>query len=107
MTREDILRALRDEFRANTRSRLTEMDRLLDQLRRSPDSETLRELERHFHGLAGLGGTYGYQSVTSLSREGESLAEDGFSVPVAADYDKLSEILRAIAAAIEEVPDSE
>jgi chemotaxis protein histidine kinase CheA len=107
MTREDILRALRSEFRDNTRSRLVAMNGLLEQLRREPDSARLRELERHFHGLAGLGGTYGYSSVTSASREGETICEDGLSSPDAVDHEQLAGILAEISRAIEEVPDNE
>ena len=105
MSREDILRALRDEFRQNTRERLTEMHALLERLRTSPDSETLRDVERHFHGLAGLGGTYGYATITSLSQEGESMC--GSTAPPELDFDRLSGILTTIAEAIEDVPDSE
>jgi chemotaxis protein histidine kinase CheA len=107
MTREDILRALRDEFRENTRFRLVEMHSLLERIELLPDAATLRELERHFHGLAGLGGTYGYQSVTSLSREGENICESGAPNPDAVDYSRLAGIVSRIAGAIEEAPDSE
>jgi len=101
MTREDILRALREEFRGNTRERLAEMAALLGDARRTPDSTRLRDLERHFHGLAGLGGTYGYQSITELSREGEEICEGGFATPDLADYDRLAAILADLAGAIE------
>lgn len=105
MTREDILRALRDEFRENTRARLTEMSSILDELARVPDPARLRELERHFHGLAGLGGTYGYQSVTTLSREGEDLCGDALDTPgTAADLTRLTDIVAGIASEIRQVP---
>lgn len=107
MTREDILRVLRNEFRDNTRGRLVEMSSILDQLRLEPDSVRLRELERHFHGLAGLGGTYGYSSITSASREGETICEGGNPSTGAVDYERLAGILAELARAIEEVPDSE
>jgi chemotaxis protein histidine kinase CheA len=101
MSREDILRVLRNEFRNNTRERLAEMTALLERARCNPDDIRLRELERHFHGLAGLGGTYGYQSVTELSREAENLCETSFGSPESVDLDRLSAILSAIAREIE------
>lgn len=107
MSREDILRALRDEFRSNTRDRLVEMSELLGLLVDEPDENQLRVLERHFHGLAGLGGTYGYQSVTSMSREGEDVCAGSAPSPSEADIDRLRRILAALEAAIEEAPDSE
>jgi len=107
MTREDILRALREEFRENTRARLIEMSGLLKTLSSAPDAARLESLERHFHGLAGLGGTYGYASVTALSREGEDACANGAPSPETVDFVRLSEILSALSDAIEEVPDSE
>jgi len=107
MTREDILRALREEFRENTRTRLVEMSGLIETLSSDPDADQLHSLERHFHGLAGLGGTYGYASVTAISREGEDACAHGASSPEAVDFARLADILAIISAAIEEVPDSE
>lgn len=107
MSREDILRVLRNEFRSNTRERLSEMTVLLDRVTSGPEGARLRELERHFHGLAGLGGTYGYQSVTELSREAENLCEAGFEAPESVDYDRLSAILSELAREIEVDHDSE
>jgi chemotaxis protein histidine kinase CheA len=107
MSREDILHALRDEFRANTRERLVEMSALLERVRETPDESKLRSLERHFHGLAGLGGTYGYQPVTVLAREGEVLCEQSMASPAAIDCDQLAAIMSALSGAIEHDPQSE
>lgn len=107
MTREDILRSLRDEFRENTRVRLVEMSALLERIAEAPDSTSARELGRNFHGLAGLGGTYGYQSVTALSREGEDLCEAGVTSAASIDCSRLAAIVESIAEAIEEAPDNE
>lgn len=107
MTREDILRSLREEFRENTRVRLGEMSALLEHIAEAPDSTNVRELGRNFHGLAGLGGTYGYQSITALSREGEDLCEAGAACADSVDYSRLAAIVESIAEAIEEAPDNE
>ena len=95
------LRALREEFRENTRDRVVEMRALVTTIETSPDSNRLRDLERHFHGLAGLGGTYGYDSVTALSREGEDLCEEAADAPATVDTRRLSEILSSVLVAIE------
>ncbi len=107
MSREDILSGLREEFRANTRERLAEMNDLVATIDEALDLERVRVLERHFHGLAGLGGTYGYANVTALSREGEDICEDGASGTDSLDLRRLSEIVSQLLAAIERTPDNE
>lgn len=63
---------LRERFRAATIPRLAVMSALLDRLARDPaDAEARRELTRHFHGLAGMGGTHGFPRVSELAEEAE------------------------------------
>jgi diguanylate cyclase (GGDEF)-like protein len=63
---------LRGRFRETSRIRLDEMASLLDALARDPrDAESLRKLAKHFHGLAGMGGTYGFPRVSELGDEAE------------------------------------
>ena len=72
--REEILATLREEFRVNTRQRLDEMARLADEVAGGNASSCI-DLRRHFHGLAGLGGTYGYNTVSEIGRAGEKLCQ--------------------------------
>ncbi len=63
---------LRVRFRETTAIRLREMTSLLDVLDRDrSDLAALQLLARHFHALAGLGGTYGYPRVSELGDEGD------------------------------------
>lgn len=69
---EDALRKLRGDFLVGAGTRLDEMEQALGRLAFDPgDSETARGLLRHFHGLAGAGGSYGLPQVSSLGGEGE------------------------------------
>ncbi len=40
--------------------------------------EALRTAYRHFHSLAGSGGTYGFDALSRLARLGESLLKSAF-----------------------------
>jgi len=73
---EDLLAELAQQFRANTLERLDTMRTLLARLdgdRSSPS--TLTELHRHFHGLAGLGGTYGFPLVSEVAADAEEACD--------------------------------
>ncbi|HEX8169753.1 MAG TPA: Hpt domain-containing protein [Thermoanaerobaculia bacterium] len=61
---------LRARFRETAAVRLDEMQRLLE----APDARAVEQLARHFHALAGLGGTYGYPQVSELADRGEASA---------------------------------
>jgi chemotaxis protein histidine kinase CheA len=67
---EPFLRELRQHFRVTTRARLQEMRAQLAAVERDPSQ--LEPLSRHFHGLSGLGFTYGFPRVSELGEEGES-----------------------------------
>lgn len=68
----DIADTLRIRFRASTAARLREMVTLVDALDRDAgDRQSLDALARHFHGLTGLGATYGFPSISTLAEEGE------------------------------------
>ncbi|HEX6101194.1 MAG TPA: diguanylate cyclase [Thermoanaerobaculia bacterium] len=63
---------LRGRFRETSRIRLDEMESLLAALERDPrDAESLRKLAKHFHGLAGMGGTYGFPRISELGDDAE------------------------------------
>ena len=85
---ETLLGDLRGRFRETSRVRLEEMASLLDALGRDPsDAEALRKLAKHFHGLAGMGGTYGFPRVSELGDEAEGamlpLVKRGAAPPAA------------------------
>jgi chemotaxis protein histidine kinase CheA len=69
---EEALRQFRDLFVRTASERAGEMETLLADLREAPgDAAPLASLERHFHGLVGTGGTYGFPRVSELAAEGE------------------------------------
>lgn len=89
----DAFDELRGLFRETTRARLEEMTRCVDALETDPaDRDALRKLARHFHGLAGLGTTYGYARISELGE----LAEMQISTGTMA-FAHWREIIRAVA----------
>ena len=71
---DGLLQDLRARFRETSRIRLDEMRSLLAQLDEDPlDATALKRLATHFHGLAGMGATYGFPEVSRLGDEGEGL----------------------------------
>jgi diguanylate cyclase (GGDEF)-like protein len=65
---DTLLEDLRSRFRETARIRLDEVGELLG---RAPTSEAVQKLARHFHFMAGMGGTYGYGRVSTLGDEAE------------------------------------
>lgn len=82
---------LRQKFLGNVPSRVRNMRAALEGQGGEP-------LERQFHSLAGIGGTYGYHEITLLARAGEAacLVDDDRRTPEAR-----TELLHAIVNAIE------
>jgi CheY-like chemotaxis protein len=69
-----VLDDIRGRFLETSRLRLGEMDLLLRRLEEDPgDAAALQQLARHFHGLAGLGGTCGFPRVSELGDEAEAM----------------------------------
>ncbi|HVE70481.1 MAG TPA: diguanylate cyclase [Thermoanaerobaculia bacterium] len=70
---DSLLADLRDRFRDGARTRLVEMRVLLGCLERDDaDPAALQQLAKHFHALAGMGGTYGFPRVSELGDRGEA-----------------------------------
>lgn len=97
---DTLLEDLRGRFRETSRVRLEEMASLIAALERDPrDGEALRQLAKHFHGLAGMGGTYGFPRVSELGDEAEAellpLVRDGAS-PDAASIARWKSLLAEI-----------
>jgi HPt (histidine-containing phosphotransfer) domain-containing protein len=67
------MRPFRREFASKVRLRLDEIADLLDRIETvgEGDEKAREALHRHFHFLAGAGGSYGFPSVSSLGGEGE------------------------------------
>lgn len=83
-----LMQSLRVRFRETAAERMREMNAQLEVLELDPhDAATVQRLARHFHGLAGLGATYGYPAVSELADEGEAtilpLAKSGVPPPSA------------------------
>ena len=73
---EDLLSELAEQFRTHTLERLDTMRTLLARLEADRDNrEILTAIHRHFHGLAGLGGTYGFPLISELGADAEETCE--------------------------------
>lgn len=82
------MQSLRVRFRETAAERMREMTAQLTMIESNPhDAPSVQHLARHFHGLAGLGATYGYPRVSELADEGEAtilpLAKSGVPPPAA------------------------
>lgn len=62
---------LRERFATGLSSRVTQMRECIDAVTQRQDPATEATLERLFHSLAGIGGTYGYPEITFLAKAGE------------------------------------
>ncbi|MGD0483203.1 MAG: Hpt domain-containing protein [Gemmatimonadales bacterium] len=67
---EAAMHTLRAEYLAESPERVRELSAALGRLR-VKDATALADLQRHFHRLAGSGGSYGFPLVTDRSRAGE------------------------------------
>jgi len=67
---EAAMHALRAEYLAESPERVRELSAALGRLR-TKDATALADLQRHFHRLAGSGGSYGFPLVTDRSRAAE------------------------------------
>lgn len=73
---EELMAELAQQFCANTLERLDKMRTLLARLDGDrANRATLTELHRHFHGLAGLGGTYGFPLISEIGADAEEACE--------------------------------
>jgi diguanylate cyclase (GGDEF)-like protein len=96
---------LRARFRASSAARLREMHALAESIARDRgDRRALDTLARHFHGLAGLGGTYGFPRISALADEGEATAAPmsrNGAMPEVRDVDLWLALIAAMEAELE------
>lgn len=101
---DQLLRELRDRFQETARVRIDEMTFLLARLDADVlDAEAVTKLATHFHGLAGMGGTYGFPRVSELADEAEGLIVPLVTrerTPDAATVSRWRDIVDEIAAAL-------
>jgi chemotaxis protein histidine kinase CheA len=77
---DELLAELAAQFRTSLRERLETMRALVARLDGDrADRETLILVHRHFHGLAGLGGTYGFPRVSEISAAAEAACDDALA----------------------------
>ena len=90
---ENQFQELKQQFIFRSRERLAAIENLLEQMQYRPgDFDLLRQIMKHFHWLAGSGGTYGFDEITQWGTYGEELCEYllKLQVPVKSeDRDKL------------------
>jgi HPt (histidine-containing phosphotransfer) domain-containing protein len=68
---------LHAHFEKRLIERTAMMRATLETLEAAEGDLTRFELERQFHSLAGIAGTYGYPDITDIARRGELLAPHG------------------------------
>jgi diguanylate cyclase (GGDEF)-like protein len=91
---------LKNQFVARSRERLVAIEALLARLQAAPANVSLLgQTMQHFHWLAGSGGTYGFDDITSWGTYGEELCDYLLKLggPVSgADHEKLTTALRTV-----------
>jgi hypothetical protein len=66
------LEFLRSRFLAGLERRIAKLRVLLDSFSEGPeDRMAIESLNLEFHGLAGIGGTFGFHEITWVARKGE------------------------------------
>jgi HPt (histidine-containing phosphotransfer) domain-containing protein len=65
--------ALRALFVTRLHDRIGVMRETLTRIEEGQEASS--DLQRQFHSLAGIGGTFGYPALTDLAREGEGILE--------------------------------
>ena len=91
---------IRADYRRGSTEKLAAIARSIERLEKHGRPDTLDELRRRFHGLAGSGLTYGFPGVSVAGRRGEDLcravARDGGPPPAEtlAAWRRLLEALR-------------
>lgn len=94
---ERVLRQLRTTYVAEGPRRLAELDAALGLLGSgTPGAAT--DLARLFHRLAGSGGSYGLDAVTSTARAGEQLADGLAASGAAPTSEQLAELRAQVSA---------
>lgn len=74
---DELLAELAEQFRVGSLERLETMRTLVARFEQDrQDRETLTLIHRHFHGLAGLGGTYGFPLVSTIAAEAETACDE-------------------------------
>jgi diguanylate cyclase (GGDEF)-like protein len=90
---------LREKFIRNSAGRLDDLTALVNLLAANPaDRSALDETMRKLHGLAGLGGTFGFNSVTTIGRQAESECQAALAEASPAPTDLIDRLRDAITA---------
>ena len=81
---------LHAHFEKRLIERVSVMKATLEELEISGGLESRYALERQFHSLAGVAGTYGYPDITEIARRGELLAPFGSTTELRAIVESLN-----------------
>jgi CheY-like chemotaxis protein len=93
---DTMLEDLRDRFRETARIRVMEMKEILEG---RPTAEAVEKLNRHFHFMAGMGGTYGFPRISEMGDEVEGRILDlvkAARLPDAATLGRWREVVEEI-----------
>lgn len=93
---ENQFQELKQQFIFRSRERLAAIENLLEQMQYRPgDFDLLRQIMKHFHWLAGSGGTYGFDEITQWGTYGEELCEYLLKLQVPVKSDDRDKLLSA------------
>lgn len=99
----EVLRGLRRDYLRDSVARVAELEALLRDVA-AGGTPAMDALRRALHKLAGSGGSYGFDEISRVSREGEHTAQrliqaGGDSPPDADDLATVRQTVAALAAA--------
>jgi diguanylate cyclase (GGDEF)-like protein len=106
--RDEEFEQLRQQFVRRSQAKIEVAGRLLAALGEDPgDVRSLQDLMRFFHGLAGVGTSFGFPRVTALAKEGEleclALIRDQ-APPSASETENWTRLLGALSHELAETP---
>lgn len=106
---QDTFNQLKTQYMQRSAEKLELIIELLRGLAKNPnDVNSLRDLMRHFHWLAGSGGIYGFAQITKLGTHGERLCEGLLAEErklTSEDWQRLKALVDSVSAALAEGDD--
>ena len=100
---QDTYKELKSQYVQRSKEKMEQVAHGLDHLVKNPqDLESLRELMKQFHWLAGSGGIYGYPQVTKLGTHAERICDQLINESrgiVRDDLEKISSLIDSIQSA--------
>lgn len=108
VAKDEEFEQLRTQFVRRTKAKIELATSQLASLSQTPeDSRTLQDLMRFFHGLAGVGTSFGFPRITAVAKEGElecMALIRGQAAPSASEIENWTRLLGALAHELDTSP---